>query len=414
MVLVAACGDGCLQLFLNEGPIAFLVTVFFASWMLSQPGGLKRSVRLAAILCLSGSMIRCVSLMHSGISAQFRVLSVHIGQTLNAAAAPFVVVSVSQLSLLWFSTAERVTATAVANVASATGRAIGYAGPWLVPDSVEMWKILLLEAILAALPMAAVLLHFPAAPQAPTSTAAVPTWALERGTVPCSCPECITYGGKLELITDLWPSMKQMSSDIVNALSDKSFFLLALAGGLNMGIYGMWSGVLISVLKGDGGVDSKSAGMYGMANTFAGIVGGIAAGLITDVPSLRRRLKEVVVAAMTLAAVCFGVFAFHFPPLSMEAFRSVSSGGLLAICIAGGFFRGMADPIFFELAAELTHPKPAGYAGSVLSVVYHATLVATLSTPPNDLQKFALMGMAAACLTVAIIMLFVTIRYKTR
>jgi hypothetical protein len=56
------------------------------------------------------------------------LIPVHIGQTLNAAAAPFVVASVSHLSLVWFPDSERNTATAIGNVASAAGTWLRGAG----------------------------------------------------------------------------------------------------------------------------------------------------------------------------------------------------------------------------------------------------------------------------------------------
>lgn len=65
---------------------------------------------------------------------------------LNAAAAPFVVASVSALSIEWFAEAERNTATAVGNVASAAGRAVGfYLGPAVVHRPSQLKSLLLIE-----------------------------------------------------------------------------------------------------------------------------------------------------------------------------------------------------------------------------------------------------------------------------
>jgi hypothetical protein len=131
-----------LNLLLNEGPMAYCVVIFFAGWLLARPNGLKRSVTIAAALCFAGAAIRCIPLLFSAEERTQRAdtlrIPVHIGQTLNAAAAPFVVASVSHLSMVWFPVNERNKATAIANVASAVGRAVGFGmGQWLIFVSVR-------------------------------------------------------------------------------------------------------------------------------------------------------------------------------------------------------------------------------------------------------------------------------------
>eukprot|EP00038_Savillea_parva_P012408 m.204477 g.204477 ORF g.204477 m.204477 type:complete len:255 (-) comp22532_c0_seq1:825-1589(-) len=121
--------DQALNMFLNEGPIAFCCTVWYANWLLTRPSGtgLRNSVITAAVLCFLGATIRCIPLLYPTVFAHNVALGlIHVAQTLNAAAAPFVVASVSALSLEWFSESERNTATAIGNVASAAGRAVGF------------------------------------------------------------------------------------------------------------------------------------------------------------------------------------------------------------------------------------------------------------------------------------------------
>ena len=75
------------------------------------------------------------------------------------------VASVSHLSLVWYDEAGRNTATAVANVASALGRAVGfYLGPAMVSRPNELRGLLLLELGLAALSLVAVFVYYPPHP----------------------------------------------------------------------------------------------------------------------------------------------------------------------------------------------------------------------------------------------------------
>lgn len=159
-------------------------------------------------------------------------------------------------------------------------------------------------------------------------------------------------------------------SEIGHVLKSPSFMAIAIAGGLNMGVYGMWSGVLVTVLPASWG--DATAGYFGLANTLSGIVGGVAAGVLTDVHAMRKRLKTCIVVAMAGAGVFFALFATALPPLSADGLGPLASSriGLLMVCILAGFLRGSSDPLFFEVAADTAYPQSAGTAGSILTFGY--------------------------------------------
>ena len=77
-------GDSTLDLFLNEGPIAYVCCVVFATWLLASHDGLKRSVRLAAAMIFLASMLRCLPIVLT--ASQFRsnhhvvIIVIHISQ----------------------------------------------------------------------------------------------------------------------------------------------------------------------------------------------------------------------------------------------------------------------------------------------------------------------------------------------
>jgi hypothetical protein len=130
--------DSTLNLFLDEGPIAYCCVVTLAAWLLSRPNGLRLSIVIGASMCFFASVIRSVPAL---FALEFRAAHpwltlafTHLGQTTNAAVAPLVVASPAFLSLTWFPVTQRNTATSIANVANALGRAVGlYLGPAMVP-----------------------------------------------------------------------------------------------------------------------------------------------------------------------------------------------------------------------------------------------------------------------------------------
>eukprot|EP00040_Diaphanoeca_grandis_P013427 m.67874 g.67874 ORF g.67874 m.67874 type:complete len:492 (+) comp23882_c0_seq2:60-1535(+) len=385
--------ENTLNWFLNEGPIAYCVTVPIVSKVLALPNGLTLSMRLAACLCFLGASIRCIPLAFTG-EHTLTVVLIHISQSLNAAAAPWVVATVSHFSLVWFPESERNTATAVANVASALGRAIGfYLGPKIVHQASDVPTLLLIELGLAAVPLIAIFLYCPNAPKCPPSRAAALIKSNSRDD-PSDSPNQV--------------------KEFKNAFSKPNFVLLVLAGGLNMGLFGCWSGLLPSVVPASWG--DTTAGNFGMANTFAGIVGGILAGFATDIKCLRKELKAVIFGCLLVSGLLFAIFALSLPPLQLKMFEHLGNNrdALLTVCTLAGFFRGMTDPLYFELAAELLFPQSASTAGSILTFWYHITLVISLSMPAYIVSHYTLVAMPVTMATCLLLLMGTSVKYVRR
>lgn len=432
--------DSTLDLWLDWGPTAYCVSVFAALWLLSaRLDGLRLSVRVAAMMCFAAALFRCVPLLFSeedraGDAHGALLAVIHAAQFLNGAVAPFVVASPSHLSLLWFSDAQRNTATAVANVANALGRAVGFfLGPAVVASTTDLPTLLLLEVALAGLPLVATLIYYPAVPANPPSAAAAQVistlqerraWAEARAAAAEEGEEAEAHGAYAGLLSDSDATIKAHGSssgsstfitaarEIGVALRQPSFLILAIAGGAQMAWYGAWSGVLPTVLTPR--FTDAQAGSFGSVNTFAGIVGGLLAGLITDHPRLRKQLGLVVQVLALASAALFAVLALAVPPYSQ--LPQLSYGALLALCGAAGLLRGGTDPLFFELSAEAVYPAgvPAGTAGGVLTFWYHILLVATLSMPSDTLTRISMAGMGAVLAASALLMLAVRVQYTRR
>ena len=89
-----------------------------------------------------------------------------------------------------------------------------------------------------------------------------------------------------DLLASLWASLQ----DVLRLFQNKLFAILALSGGFQMAVYGGWSGVLTDSLTSTGYSDA-AAGWAGFANTMASILGGLVCGLVTDIPTLARKVS---------------------------------------------------------------------------------------------------------------------------
>lgn len=433
--------DDTLDLWLTWGPTAFLVTVFAASYLLSQyRHGLQYSIRIAAVMCFTAAVVRCLPILFSdddirGQDNDMLVAVVHACQFLNGAAAPFVVATPSALSLTWFPEHQRNAATAVANTANALGRGIGFfLGPAIVKQGADLPTLLLIEIGLALLPVVLCFTVVPAQPHVPPSAAAVAEakhWdAVEAAQLAKVLADERGEGAGAILLANAGvatdePKAEQLSNKVMGlsqevwaALRTPSFVLLCVAGGLEMAVYGAWSGVLPSVLTLNSLYTDTQAGAFGSVNTFAGIGGGILAGLITDRPALRKELVPVVVALLLLSTICFALISAALPHFQSSDLTPLASnyGGLLSLCALAGLLRGGTDPLFFELTAETVANSgvSAGTAGGVLTFWYHLILCCFLGIPSSILLVSAMPAMAVCLGIAAVLLMPVKVSYVRR
>jgi MFS family permease len=388
-------GDSVLLWLLNAGPIAYILTVTCASATLDAANGLRSAVLWGSGMCLVAAVMRCIPLLFTQAWSPFKVdaaaqgeggwpqyllVPVFIAQIINAAAAPFTQASPSLLSQTWFGVNERRTATAVARVSNAGGRAIGFLiGPLLIHTASDMPLFLAIHIVLAAIPMVAAVLYFPGAPAlAPSASAKLygargaeheahdDVSALLAGTA-VEGGEAVGDGGALRdyasadalradalradalradaldadagssealgrqrgsasggahksrrgAVVGAADAMRRVLSGAARVFfSKRRFGFLVIAFGLQMGGYGAWSGALTSVLTVDGVAASK-ASWLGFGNTIAGMVGGTVAGFLTDCPALAKRLRLVMVVLALAAAAAFLAPALALKPTQL-------------------------------------------------------------------------------------------------
>jgi hypothetical protein len=413
--------EGAVDLTLNWGPIIALpVTPLVMQWA-SNSAGVRRLVFVSVWLELLACALRLIPEFGGRGSAlhAHALWFIHPAHILNAAAGPMIQASITKISCLWFPAAERTSATAVLIVSANVGSAAGFLiAPAMVTEAGDMPKLLLLQAGLTVLIFLAVFplwprLFFPARPDFFPSRAAA---EMEMGVTEGqgggqggqtqagdaagggALHESLLDGTDGELLArsaavvanprdapnaSLWNGSKF-------AFSNRSFVLLALSNGLLSGVFNGWTGVLSTVMPSDDFSDS-TCGWLSFTATMAGCVAGVAVGPLTErVPSLRRKLKALVLAFTLFAALCAGVFMLLTPSVfSSRALLSHMAGGkqgelalmFVAIALFGACI-GASAPLTFELSVELTFPAWESISGGTLSFLINVGSLVFLAVAP--------------------------------
>lgn len=183
---------------------------------------------------------------------------------------------------MWFPPAVRARVTAIAN-SSLFGAAIGfYLGP-----AVSIRTLLMITAVMSAVPLIAACVYCPNAPETPPSSAVV--------------------------VDDEPISGRQFVSSAAQMIAERpSMLVLMLVTGAGVGVYDAWIGVLPQILDNISNEtsahrdswDQNMNGTCGMVHTGACIVGMWCAGGLAD-RVFRRRFKTLLIALFVLATGLF-------------------------------------------------------------------------------------------------------------
>ena len=394
----AAMSTGVVDQLLNWGPLTFVPTVPFVSWMLTFPGGLRRTMRLAAVLTFLATLLRLlpsVALTKAQRQHPSALLLLHAAQILNGIAGPVLIAGPSRLSALWFAPRQRATVTAAAN-ASFFGAAIGfYAGPALtMGDPQNVPRMLYATLGTATVPLLCALLYCPDRPSSAPSAAVVSDDAKrDKSTV-------AFFRGAAATLRQT-PSM----------------FLLMAITGLSIGVYDTWIGVLPQILRSyppQFAANPTLAGTAGAIHTFACILGMWTAGIAAD-KLFARRYKALLLAALTTAALCFAWVVLSVGDnIWLKGWTPLPSTTLsLFVAVAlVGFLRTSTVPILYELGAEMTYPQPEGTSAGMIVIAEHATLLTALFIAPRVDVSYVSLATLVALAISPILALFISEEYK--
>lgn len=263
------------------------------------------------------------------------------------------------LSATWFPPHERMTATAIATLASYLGSAFSYiVGPNLVPDvdygnlthyhageSIDIDKLrnnttpeqmkflltrindyLFIEAVLVGLLFFAVLVYFPAKPPSP--------------------PSLSSAAGRLDFI-----------SGAKTLLQNRSFWLLLLIFSLSNGVSWGWSSVQDLIFSGVG-IDQKTAGWLGFWANVASLLGISFSWYADRIQSFTKPILIFLFVSTACAQTILSLACEQIIPLTKPVFYASGIAQVVLFC--------GTVPLIMELAAECSYPVAEGITSGVL------------------------------------------------
>jgi len=411
---VVDAGDGMdkstLDLLLNWGPIIGVLFFPVQTYILEQPDGLRRALRLGIALGFIGNLVRCIPIVvaETGVAPSFVTSTTayalyHTGQIAIAASGPLFMGTCTRLACVWFGEGERTTATAIAQTANGLGTTVGFLNPqWLTKEPSGVPNIFWFSLVLSVVPVLCALVYLPSGPPSPPSAAAADS--MDKTTKSEDHPQSQPQpqprrqqGGGGEEEEGWWDKIK-------TAGSNRSFVMLIVGCSVLNGVQAGWQGLLNSILPPGEGVD---ASWVGFGNGLAENIAAVASGAVIDT-FFRRQFKIgilvglggclIVMIWFTLQLPCF---LYHDSPLQKS-----ESSLVISLTLAGAFM-GVTTPLFYELSAELVYPIKEGMSAGILVLLLNASAAVMIGL--NSILKAGFMNffMTATVALMLVCVLFV-------
>ncbi|CAH1773429.1 unnamed protein product [Owenia fusiformis] len=387
--------DADIALLTNWGPITYVISTLFFSWLVDVKG-LRWATLITAALVFFGTGIRCIT----SDPAHAKWL-INLGHALNGFAGPIVMGAPPVLSVTWFPPHERTTATAISTVFGAGfGTAVSFViGPLLVRELTnntldnsttgmlhnitnhtnteevnaqrqDIMKLMYIEFGFMAVLMLLILIYFPAKPPSPPSISA----ATER----------MEFKKGLSALLKHWP-----------------FWLVAAPYAIAGGVYNCWSSVIDVNLK-PLGIKQTEAGWIGFYATMAGSAVSLCVARFADVFS--GRMKTLLICLYFCAV---GAMAWFL--LLCNQYIPFNTPSLYISTIMVGVFIMAATPLFYELCCELSYPIAEGITNLFLTMLNNVTgliflLVFMIPHVGTMWMNWFMIGSIIVCLPILFIM----------
>lgn len=334
--------------------VGSIISIVPSAWLLDTKG-----LRFA-VLCSISLQTLAVFLEILPTSPSVRTGLISFSEFLISIAVPAVQnAGVVVLSATWFPPHERMTATAIATLASYLGSAFSYiAGPNLVPDidygnltayqaghSVDIDKLrnittpeqkeflltrindyLFIEAVLVGILFFVVLIYFPAKPPSP--------------------PSLSSAAGRLDFV-----------SGAKTLLKNRSFWWLLIIFSISNGVNWGWSSVQDLIFSGVG-IDQKTAGWLGFWANVASLLAISFSWYADRIQSFTKPILIFLFLSTACAQTVLSLACEEVIPLTKAAFFAA---GVSQVVLFSG-----TVPLIMELAAECAYPVAEGITSGVM------------------------------------------------
>ncbi|XP_031342708.1 uncharacterized MFS-type transporter C09D4.1 isoform X2 [Photinus pyralis] len=311
--------------------VLYIPFIFPGSYMLDKLG-LRVAVLIGVTGTCLGTWIKVASVAPDRFWVGF------LGQTIVAFSQVFILSVPARLAAVWFGPSQVSSACSIGVFGNQMGIAIGFLlppmivnGNGLVTDiEHDLYILFIGTGIITTVVLILVVLFFKKQPPSPPSHAQLQTQTSNEDTA-------------------------KFIQSIKRLLINRSYMLLLVAYGINVGIFYALSTLLNQIILKYYPNASADAGRIGLFIVIAGMVGSVICGVILD---KFHRFKETTIA----------VYAFSL--IGMIAFTFTLDKGIEVVYVTSallGFFMTGLLPVGFELAAELTYPEPEGTSAGLLN-----------------------------------------------
>lgn len=334
--------------------VGSIISIVPSAWLLDTKG-----IRFA-VLCSISLQTLAVVLELIPAPPPVRTGLITFSEFLISVAVPAVQnAGVLVLSATWFPPHERMTATAIATLASYLGSAFSYiVGPNLVPDvdygnlthyhageSIDINKLrnattpeqmkfllkrindyLFIEAVLVGLLFFAVLIYFPAKPPSP--------------------PSLSSAAGRLDFVAGAKTLLKNQTFWLL-------LFIFSLSNGVNWG----WSSVQDLIFSGVG-INQKTAGWLGFWGNVASLLAISFSWYADRIQSFTKPILIFLFVATACAQTVLSLACEQIIPLTKPVFFA---SGISQVVLFSG-----TVPLLMELAAECSYPVAEGITSGVM------------------------------------------------
>mmetsp|Transcript_37542 Transcript_37542/g.66904 ORF Transcript_37542/g.66904 Transcript_37542/m.66904 type:complete len:256 (-) Transcript_37542:363-1130(-) len=173
------------------------------------------------------------------------------------------------------------------------------------------------------------------------------------------------------------------------------------------GAYIAWVSLFDGLLFRDSTYSEKYIGLLSCCSNLGYIAGGSISSWFVD-KFLRGRQKNVLWVGSFASILMAGLFILYLPPSvnTTHRFRwlqrgfNMRDGQRLLLAMGTGVPNGICDPIFYELAAEITHPISEGASAVLLALGEAVGTVILLQMAnhcaPEDLNTLFMVGIFAS------------------
>uniref|UniRef100_A0AAR5PKQ1 Choline/ethanolamine transporter FLVCR1 n=1 Tax=Dendroctonus ponderosae TaxID=77166 RepID=A0AAR5PKQ1_DENPD len=307
--------------------ILYIPFIFPGSYLLEKLG-----LRLAVTIGIFGTCLGAWIKVGSVDPERFYVG--FIGQSVVALSQVFVLSVPARLAAVWFGPDQVSSACSIGVFGNQIGIAAGFVIPPMIviggsPDQVtkQLYILFFGVAILTSTLLVLILIFFRNGPPTP------PSYAAQHQN----------------------EEKTSFVQSLLNLAKNRSFVLLLLAYGINVGVFYAISTLLSEIILTFYEGADRDAGRIGLVITVSGMVGSVCCGYVLD---RFRKFKETTIVVYAFSLIGMLVFTF-----------TLSSGLYVVYLVSGllGFFMTGLLPVGFELGSELTYPEPEGTQAGLLN-----------------------------------------------